>query len=61
MADINIDQVLAQFFVRQERGNQDLMNVLDALLQQNQMLRSALEKAQKDLASHPKSTEKLKK
>jgi hypothetical protein len=60
MVDINIDQVLAQFFVRQERGNQDLMNVLDALLQQNQMLKKAHDNAQVELASLKKSDKKPK-
>ena len=60
MVEANVNQLLSNYFLMQTRGNQMLMNIIDALLQQNDTLQKAYENAVKELNKHskPKKTDK---
>jgi len=57
MVEANVNQLLSNYFLMQSRGNQMLMNVIDALIQQNDTLQKAYENAIKELdRKGPKQT-----
>ena len=60
MVEANVNQLLSNYFLMQTRGNQMLMNIIDALLQQNDTLQKAYENVVKELNKHskPKKTDK---
>ncbi len=49
MVEANVNQLLSNYFLMQSRGNQMLMNIIDALVQQNDTLQKAYENAIKEL------------
>jgi len=49
MVEANVNQLLSNYFLMQSRGNQMLMNIIDALIQQNDTLQKAYENAIKEL------------
>ena len=58
MVEANVNQLLSNYFLMQSRGNQMLMNIIDALIQQNDTLQKAYENVIKELNKKGKKTDK---
>ena len=59
MVEANVNQLLSNYFLMQSRGNQMLMNIIDALLQQNDTLQKAYENCMKELNKDKKTPKKM--
>ena len=60
MVEQNINALLANWLIAQQRGNQIIMNTLDALMQQNDTLQKAYDNVIKELNKDKKMDKKSK-